>query len=271
MEISDVNLLSLLRTLEVLQPYLGEIVIVGGWVPFLYRKYGHVPSRHPSVRTIDIDVVVPRRLEENGRPTIDVLLSRAGYEGRMLGPSLGVVKYELADPVTELEFLTPEVGRPGPAVISVQSGLNAQALRYLQIILDNTEKIRINEVISGRNVNMVIRVPSPGAFIYQKGLTLPQRKSKISKDLYYIFDMVDSSEEMRNLIPEEIGGLRRKYTGRWFHNFIRNLARYFPESGAEGPALVATQYTGLMTIEAFRNYVHRTFTDFIMALQETMR
>lgn len=69
MEVSETDLLSLLRTMDVLKTYLREIVIVGGWVPFLYRRYGHIPSRHPSVRTMDIDVAVPGRLEELGRPT----------------------------------------------------------------------------------------------------------------------------------------------------------------------------------------------------------
>ena len=69
MEVRETDLLSLLKTLAVLKPYMEEIVIVGGWVPVLYRRYGHVPSRHPSVRTMDIDVVVPRHLEARGRPT----------------------------------------------------------------------------------------------------------------------------------------------------------------------------------------------------------
>ena len=54
MEVNESDLLSLFRTLDTLKPYLGEIVIVGGWVPFLYRKYGEIPARHPSVRTMDI-------------------------------------------------------------------------------------------------------------------------------------------------------------------------------------------------------------------------
>jgi hypothetical protein len=39
------------------------------------------------------------------------------------------VKYELMPPVTEIEFLTPEVGRPIKSAITVQRGLTAQALR----------------------------------------------------------------------------------------------------------------------------------------------
>jgi hypothetical protein len=118
-EESKTDLLSLLKAIEVLAPYLDEIVIVGGWVPFLYNRYGQMPSAHPLLRTMDIDVVVPRRVKERGRPTIDELLLRAGYEARIYGSDVPVVKYELTSPVTEIEFLTPEIGKPGKAVFTV--------------------------------------------------------------------------------------------------------------------------------------------------------
>lgn len=268
MEVSETDLLSFLKTIEVLKLYLKEIVIVGGWVPLLYRRYGHIPSRHPSVRTMDIDVAVPRHLEERGRPTIDELLSSAGYEVRIYGSDISVVKYELVFPVAEVEFLTPEIGRPGKAGIAVQSGLTAQALRYLQILLENTEEIEVNDTVSGLDFSLVVRVPSPGAFVYQKGLTLSRRHSKIAKDLYYMFDLLDSSAELRNSIPVQINSLRLQYAAKWFRTFIGNLNRYFPELGAEGPALVAMQYSGPMPTETFRNYAHRVFRDFIIALGE---
>ncbi len=272
MQKGETDVLSLLRTIEVLAPYLDEMVIVGGWVPFLYNRYGQMPSRHPLLRTMDIDVAVPRRVNERGRPTIDELLSRAGYQARVSGSDVPVVKYELTSPVTEIEFLTPEVGRAGKAVRAVQRGLTAQALRYLQILLKNTNRIEINDTIGGSDISFIIRVPSPGAFIYQKGLTLSpssrRSSAKVDKDLYYIFAFVDSSKELRDSIPVEMKSLRSRYAARWFRTFIRNLNRYFPESGGEGPVRVAGLYTGHIPAETFRNYAHRAFRDFIQALEE---
>jgi hypothetical protein len=271
-EVSETDLLSLLNAIKVLTPYLDEIVIVGGWVPFLYHRYGQMPSPHPLLRTMDIDVVVPRNVKEHGRPTIDEMLSRAGYKARIYGSDVPVVKYELASPVTEIEFLTPEVGKPGKAALAVQRGLTAQALRYLQILLESTRKIRISDTIYGSDISLVVTVPSPGAFIYQKGLTLSpssrRPSTKVSKDLYYIFSFVDSSRELRDSILAEINSLQSLYPAKWFRSFITNLNEYFPESGGEGSALVATQYIGHMPAETFRNYAYRTFRDFIQALQE---
>ena len=272
MEASKTDLLSLLKAIEVLAPYLDEIVIVGGWVPFLYHRYGQRPSPHPLLRTMDIDVVVPRHVEERERPSIDELLSRAGYEARIYGSDVPVIKYELTSPVTEIEFLTPEVGKPGKAALTVQRGLIAQALRYLQILLENTKKMEISDTIDGSDINLVVTVPSPGAFIYQKGLTLSpssrRTPAKVDKDLYYIFSLMDSSKELRDSIPAEISSFRSRYAARWFLNFVKNLNAYFPESGGEGSARVARLYTGDMPADTFRNYAHRTFRDFIQALQE---
>jgi hypothetical protein len=269
---SETDLLSLLKTIGVLAPYLEEIVIVGGWVPFLYNRYGQMPSPHPLLRTMDIDVVGPRRVNERGRPTIDELLFRAGYRARVSGSDVPAVKYELTSPATEIEFLTPEVGRPGKAVRAVQHGLTAQALRYLQILLENTKRIEISDTIEGSDISLVVTVPSPGAFIYQKGLTLSpssrRSSAKVDKDLYYIFSFVDSSRGLRDSIATEIDSLRSRYAAKWFRSFIKNLNAYFPESGGEGPRRVAKLYTGDIPAAIFRNYAHRTFRDFIQALQE---
>jgi len=266
-EVRETDVMSLLITLDVLKPYLNEIVVVGGWVPFLHRKYGGLPSRHPAIRTVDIDLVVPRKLDECGRPTIDELRSRAGYVVHIYGSEISAVKYELAFPPAELEFLTPEVGRPGRASLMVQHGLTAQALRYLQILLENTAEIHISETLRNLTVDLVARLPSPGAFVYQKGLALSRRHSSVPKDLYYILDFLDSSIELRDSILTDIDSLRGRYATSWFRTFLRNLERYFPEQNAVGPALVATQYEGPMPVATFRNYAHRIFRHLIRDLR----
>lgn len=202
MEDSRTDLLPLIKAMQVLEPYLDEIVLVGGWVPLLYSRCGHTSSPHPLLRTMDIDIVVPGRVPDRGRPAIDQLLSRAGYEPRVHPSDDALVKYELASPVTEIEFLTPEIGRPGRATRSVQRGLTAQALRYLQILLENTVKIRIDDTVCGSDISLTVTVPSPGAFIYQKGLTLSpgsrRENYKLAKDLYYILGIVDCPDEARD-------------------------------------------------------------------------
>lgn len=272
MEDSRTDLLPLIKAMQVLEPYLDEIVLVGGWVPLLYGRYGHTTSPHPLLRTMDIDIVVPGCLEDRGRPTIDQLLSCAGYESRVHPLEDGLVKYELTSPFAEIEFLTPEIGRAGSATRRVQHGLTAQALRYLEILLENTVKIRIDDTVCGSHISLAVTVPSPAAFIYQKGLTLSPGSSretyKVAKDLYYILGIVDCPDNVRDSITAEICSFRSRYPARWFDRFARNLIAYFPESAGEGAALVTTQYSGSMPASTFRNYAHRVFRDFIQGISE---
>jgi hypothetical protein len=268
MEVNETDLLALYKAFDVLKPYLGLIVLVGGWVPVIYRKYGNIGSRHPSVRTTDIDIAIPRRIPYTGLPTVDSLLIGAGYEVEIVGSYGGAVKYKLTTPPSEIEFITPEIGRPGQPSIPVQSGLQAQALRYVEILLDNTRQITVRESTKAIKISAVVKVPSPAAFIFQKSLTLPDRRDKLDKDLYYIFDLVDSTPKMIDEVIKEMKAIQREYAKNWAHRTISNLERYFPESGGQGPVLVGNQYTGEMPIETFRNYVLRVFRNLIAGLKQ---
>jgi len=154
----------------------------------------------------------------------------------------------------------------------VQHGLTAQALRYLEILLENTVKIRIDDTVCGSHISLAVTVPSPAAFIYQKGLTLSPGSSretyKVAKDLYYILGIVDCPDDVRDSIAAEICSFRSRYPPGWFDRFARNLIAYFPESAGEGAALVTTQYSGSIPALTFRNYAHRVFREFIRGIRK---
>jgi len=268
---SQASLVVLIRTLRVLEPYLDQIVIVGGWVPFLYRTYGQMPSQNPLVRTMDIDLAVPRTLPERGLLTVDDLLSEAGYKARLYGSESTIVKYELPGSAAEVEFVTAEIGRSGKPTLQVQRGLSAQKLRHVEILLENTVTIQVSEVIDKKRVRLAVKVPSPAAYVYQKGLTLRLRGEKAAKDLYYIFDFLDSSPEVCGSIVSGIAGMRTRYPRAWFVRLLTNLRFYFVEGTAPGLHLVTTQYEGKMAEGQFRSYVSRTFRDFIEGLDEMTR
>jgi hypothetical protein len=69
---------TLLVGLRVLRPYLDDIVVAGGWVPYLYAA--HVPPSDEAValKTRDLDLAVPREVPEREK-TIDQLLSDADF------------------------------------------------------------------------------------------------------------------------------------------------------------------------------------------------
>jgi hypothetical protein len=99
---------TLLVGLRVLRPYLDDIVIAGGWVPYLYAA--HLPPSDEAValKTRDLDLAVPREVPEREK-TIDQLLSDADFacEFRSLGtPPVTVYLANHAGDEVEIEFIT---------------------------------------------------------------------------------------------------------------------------------------------------------------------
>lgn len=80
---------ALLAAIEALQPYMPDIVLVGGWVPLIYHHLYREPvSGGEPPGTTDVDVVLPPRLRPGDRPSIEKLILQAGYEpvlSRMVG------------------------------------------------------------------------------------------------------------------------------------------------------------------------------------------
>ena len=50
--------------LKALGPYLDEVVVVGGWVPYLYAAYERASVSSVLLRTRDVDLAVPRTLPQ---------------------------------------------------------------------------------------------------------------------------------------------------------------------------------------------------------------
>lgn len=187
----------LLKTLTVLRPYLPQIVIGGGWAPFLYFRYLAKNREHTPVLTRDIDFMVGHQVPIVGPQTIDEILTR---EAKLTTAfknldDPAVIHYEgTIDGVeVEIEFLTDQTGSQEERVTIVQKGLHAEALRYVSIIVENTALLEIENAESAQGDGpLIVQVPKPAAYIFQKGLSFPARRDrqKASKDLYYIFDIL---------------------------------------------------------------------------------
>jgi hypothetical protein len=63
--------------LRALAPYLPDVVIIGGWVPELHRRFGVATWRTIPSRTTELDVLVRPVLDPKGRPKLREPLERA--------------------------------------------------------------------------------------------------------------------------------------------------------------------------------------------------
>ena len=64
--------------LAALRPYLTDIVLIGGWVPELYRRYGGLSWEGRLSRTTELDLLVTSPLPAGDRPPLRELLEGAG-------------------------------------------------------------------------------------------------------------------------------------------------------------------------------------------------
>ena len=272
---------SLLLALEALKPYLPDIVISGGWVPFVYYSYLGTPRpAHKPLGTKDVDITVSAKLSPGERPSLREILQNEHAEEKRGGIPLGhfgpkgleETIYEFTKDGVEIEltFMTPRIGQDERPATAIPAGVVATLLRYVDVLLASNMKVRIKDQTSqGQAIDVEATFPTPEAYCYQKGLSLVDRASpdKKAKDLYYLFDLLANYPDLRKRCESEIPKLQAKFPAKWYSRFLADLDRYFKDAESEGTVLVESQRPGGGSDPAFRARVCRTFQDFIKSLK----
>src|SRR5215212_6494595 len=138
---------ALQRIIWELRPYLPELVIIGGWVPYLHQRYGPFPGwRNRLALTAEVDVLITRDLPANARPGLAEILESAGFSPVGEGQSSAVWAN---DPTRgeKIEFLVPhrgtarDLGRTVP--VRAQRGIGAIALATLAVMQRHTTVLRV--------------------------------------------------------------------------------------------------------------------------------
>lgn len=262
----------LLRTLAALGEYVQDIVLVGGWVTHIYALTWPSEERILERRTFDVDAAVGGRLPVRGQSRLDSRLEAQGYTVRLggtSGPAAQIFENPENEDLLDIEFLLPLTGPSQRQTLEIQKGVVAEALRYLNILLDNVMEVYTSgELPGGDVVTLPIRVPTQGAFIYHRGLAFVERTDRRmqAKDLYYIFETWMNYPERRDNIVREINELRRRYPARWYNRFRANLGRLFSSDIAEGVLLVAQQYSTDEPEELVHRRIYQAFQGLLRAI-----
>jgi len=260
------------KTLWILRDYLLVMVIGGGWVPLLYYHYLLSDKFKEPIRTRDIDVLVDIDLPVIGDKTVNQLLLDEGFKPTFKSfDTPPVTHYEatIDGDEVEIEFLTDQRGAKDDVVIEVQKGLHAEALRFVSIPINHTIEVTVDDfLIGGEYQPLKVKVPSPEAYIFHKGLIFKRRKDrqKKAKDLYYIFDILANCPELRGRVIKGLKGFEIEYSS-WFSHFTRNLKENFSDLTSDGIIMVSSQRpTGAfhdLANEQFNQYIFGTFQDLI--------
>ncbi|TET69356.1 MAG: hypothetical protein E3J56_09790 [Candidatus Aminicenantes bacterium] len=266
-------------TLLILRDYLSDIVIAGGWAPLIYYHYLVSDKTREPLRTKDIDIVVPERLEKKSNKTIDKILTEAGFKINFRSRhSIPIVSYvgTIGDFKVEIEFLTHRRSDKDGQVAVVQEGLHAQLLSFINVLLENSITVDINDFKLEDGEFLKIRVPTPGAYIFQKVLIVTRRTRRVksAKDLYYIFDILSTCEILHSQIAKDICSFRTSYPVKWSRQFLRDLKTHFSDVNGNGVQLIQSQRPEnafpSMNNEQFSHYVLGIFQDFIERIEKDL-
>ena len=154
--------------------------------------------------------------------------------------------------------------------MEIQQGVTAQALRYLNILLDNTMEVRASsEAVPGSAGQLTLRIPMPGAYVFHRGLIHSRSSARRrGKDLYYIFETWESLPSQRDQMIAEITQLRGRYGRSWYGTFRSNLERLFASTAAEGVLLVLEQYELEEPTEIARQRIYQAFRALLRSIPD---
>jgi len=144
---------------------LKDIVLVGSWCTLFYKKFFSGKKYMTSLTTRDMDLLIPQPRTIKAKADVAELLKDLGFVVGFTG-SQGYIRLE--HPQFIVEFLVPERGKGSDKPYSLpQLGLNAQALRFLEFLSQNT--------IRSKAGSIMITLPHPANFALHKLLVMRRR------------------------------------------------------------------------------------------------
>ena len=205
------------RLVTALRPWLGQLVVAGGWAHRLHRlhRLAKLPD-HLPLRTRDTDLAFAP--DEALAGDVRTALTDAGFTEELFGDDAPpATHYRLGedDAGFYAEFLTALHGsglkRDGkPDATMSKGGITAQKMRHLELLLVSPWSVRIRpekEIPIAADVELF--VANPTSFLVQKLLIHSDRPPhKKAQDILYIHDTLElfggSLGELRRLWLEEV-------------------------------------------------------------------
>jgi hypothetical protein len=180
------------RLIAALEPWLDEVVIVGGWAHQLYRLHPEAQQlEYQPLLTLDADVAIPATLPVGKRDIRERLLAYGFTEEFLSDDHPPATHYCLGGEVSGFyaEFLTPLIGseydrnQKRKATTEI-AGIASQQLRHIEILLSHPWSVDLKTA--------TVRIANPVTFLVQKILIHGKREREDrAKDILYMHDTLE--------------------------------------------------------------------------------
>jgi hypothetical protein len=204
------------RLLIVLRPYLPNLVLIGGWVPELYRLHGGFAEWRTRLSgTVELDLLVTEIDDAATRPPLATVLETAGLHPEE--NALGAIWAGPPESGERIEFFVPHrgvartLGRPRR--IAKQERIAAIQLSDLELLASHTRTLTVPMAADDRTpAPLGVVVPTLGAYLVTKAATDLKRssatemhsRSKRAKDLVYVRDVMAAGAEVVAQVENDI-------------------------------------------------------------------
>ena len=243
----------LLKVIGDLADFLPYLVLVGGWVPYIYAKYVWKNAANLAVTTADIDFGVSSK-DYKGKESIASCVRRLGYAEHHVSmdrliPFVPVAKDTNGLLKAEVEFIAdPKLSKNIRDKI-VGREIKINEIENFNILLESVKTVSIN--------GYKLQVPAEPIFVFHKLLTFVQRenKEKLRKDLYYAYYMLRFCPE-GELINKVKSLINEKKEGE---SIIQNIRQYFNSPDSQGPVLIEQENGPDQYIDYLRQDIFERF------------
>ena len=223
----------LIKVIDDLADFLPYLVLVGGWVPYIYARYIWKNVPNLAVTTSDIDFGVGVQ-GFDGKDTVASCMQRLGYGERHVSmdrmiPFVPIVKDAIADMKAEVEFITdPKVSKEIVRKV-VGQAIKINEIENFSLLLESVIKTKVGK--------QEIQIPPESMFTFHKLLTFVQRqnKEKFKKDLYYVYYMLRFCPKKEQLVDDVLSLIKGRKEGK---QAKVNLNEYFSSVDSKGPLFV---------------------------------
>jgi hypothetical protein len=155
---------------------LKHLVLVGSWCQDFYRYQFGNPPQIPATKTMDADILIPRRMPRVN-PAVDIVAIMKKNDFIFdVSPSSGLYKFN--HPMLKVEFLTDPGAKPDEVARHFEElGVTAQELHFMSLPLTYNYPLTYE--------HLIINIPEPEAFALHKLIVCQRRinKEKAEKDL----------------------------------------------------------------------------------------
>ncbi|GEM_PF-705382 len=234
------------KVIDDLSDFLPHLVLVGGWIPYLYKQHiwpeeltakrrgEGVLHAATVVTTTDMDFGVTL-IAYSGKESIADHVRMLGYGERhlysdkMSSPFVPIAKGKNDNEKAEVEFIT--VLDPPPHVHEKLVGkeILLNKLRDFGILLENTRRIEF--------FSQKVQIPTEATFVFHKLLTfvLRENEDKKRKDLYYAYFMLRFCPDKTRLVNEVKDLIKKRKEGK---KVLGNIQSFFAHKDDKGPVAI---------------------------------